>query len=373
MKIAILTQPLQNNYGGNLQNFALQKVLKDMGHQPVTVDRHHTQKLRAKLKLGYFKRLLLWFLGRGETPSFKFYFSKKHEADIREEISRFIETHINKTPRLYSDSEVHSAFSNNQFDAVLVGSDQCWRPSFSPNINNYFLDFLQGNRRIKKVAYAASFGTDEWEFSRRQTELCKKLVHQFDFVSVREKEAVRLVKERFDKDAHFVLDPTMLLTKHDYLYLIKHQDITSKKGVYTYILDEADWKRKIVDRVCSGLVLENYSNQHDLKNPGHKKIPSIECWLRGFVVADFVITDSFHGTVFSIIFNKPFISLANPYRGASRFESLLSELELTERLMWEFDAQQIDALVNKNINYDTLNQKLEVLRTKNKGYLIKVL
>src|SRR5690606_3849951 len=134
MKIAILTQPLHNNYGGNLQNFALQKVLKDMGHEPVTIDRHHPIRLRAKLRLGYFKRLVFHYLKGQPKPSFKAYFSNKHLATKREEITRFIDTYITKTPRLYSDVAVQKAFAQGKFDAVVVGSDQCWRPMYSPNI-----------------------------------------------------------------------------------------------------------------------------------------------------------------------------------------------------------------------------------------------
>jgi len=234
MKIAILTQPLHNNYGGNLQNFALQKVLKDLGHQPLTIDRHHAVKLRAKLRLGYFKRLILSLLGRGERPDFKSYFSKTHEDYVREEISRFIDAHISKTPRLYSDAQVHSVFSHNQFDAVVVGSDQCWRPIYSPGIYTYFLDFLQQDKSIKKIAYAASFGTDDWEFTPEQTERCKQLVQQFDLVTVREKAAVNLVKEKFNKEAQFVLDPTLLLTKVDYEQLFKEQNYPLIR-VYTHI------------------------------------------------------------------------------------------------------------------------------------------
>ena len=104
MNIAILTQPLHNNYGGNLQNFALQKVLKDLGHEPITIDRHSPISLRTKLRLVYFKRLLLHYLKGEPKPSFNAYFiSKKQQADIRQEISRFIDTHITYTPRLYSD------------------------------------------------------------------------------------------------------------------------------------------------------------------------------------------------------------------------------------------------------------------------------
>ncbi len=373
MKIAILTQPLHNNYGGNLQNFALQKVLRDMGHEPVTIDRHSSVKLRTKLKLGYFKRLVFSLLGCGEKPSFKSYFSKKHEAYLREEVSRFIDTHINKTPKLYSDAQVHAVFANNQFDTVVVGSDQCWRPIYSPSIYCYFLNFLQQEERIKKISYAASFGTDEWEFSPEQAERCKQLVQQFDLVTVREKAAVNLVREKLNKEAHFVLDPTMLLNREDYEQLLQGCNLPNNQGLYTYILDRTDWKKEVVETTKNKLGLKQYSSQHDLKNPGQQKIPSIESWIKGFADADFVITDSFHGTVFSIIFNKPFISLVNVDRGASRFESILGELELTERLMSDFDKQQIEALVQKNISYDGINQKLDNLRTKSKELLVKAL
>ena len=98
MKIAILTQPLHTNYGGNLQNFALQKVLTDMGHEPVTIDRHHTVKLRTKLKLGYFKNLLMHFLKGAPKPLWKSYFSsKKEQAYLRQDITTFIDAYITKT------------------------------------------------------------------------------------------------------------------------------------------------------------------------------------------------------------------------------------------------------------------------------------
>lgn len=370
MKIAILTQPLHNNYGGNLQNFALQKVLRDLGHESVTIDRHSPASWKEKLKLGYFKRLVFFALGRGEKPRFEYYFSRKYEAYKREEVIRFVEEYIAKTPRLYSDSEIYSVFIKNKFDAVVVGSDQCWRPSYSPSIYSYFLDFLQKEKDIRKIAYAASFGTDNWEFSPEQTERCKQLVQQFDLVSVREKAAVNLVKEKLNKDAKFALDPTLLLKKEDYENLLKGHDLPSNSGVYTYILDNAKWKSEVVEKVKNKLGLEQYSSQHDGLYLEQKKIPSIESWIKGFADAHFVVTDSFHGTVFSIIFNKPFISLVNISRGASRFESILDELMLMERLVAEFKEEQVDALLNSPINYESVQENLKILR-ENSISLIK--
>ncbi len=370
MKIAILTQPLHTNYGGNLQNFALQKVLTDMGHEPVTIDRHHTVKLRTKLKLGYFKNLLMHFLKGTPKPLWKSYFSsKKEQAYLRQDITAFIDAYITKTPRLYSDKAVQAIFKENNFEAVIVGSDQCWRPMYSPNIYTYYLDFLKDNKEIKKLAYAASFGTDQWEYTEEQTARCKKLIQQFDLVTVREKAAVNLVAEKLNKDAEFVLDPTLLLSKEDYIELFVGKNLPDNKGIYTYILDDSDWKTQVVETAKETLGLPQFSNQHNKHTVNSEKIPSIESWIKGFADADFVITDSFHGTVFSIIFNKPFISLVNVSRGASRFESILGELELTERLLSEFDNQKVEELVQEFIDYVDLNHKLDLLRSTSKAQI----
>lgn len=374
MKIAILTQPLHTNYGGNLQNFALQKVLTDMGHEPVTIDRHHTVKLRTKLKLGYFKNLLMHFLKGTPKPLWKSYFSsKKEQAYLRQDITAFIDAYITKTPRLYSDKAVQAIFKENNFKAVIVGSDQCWRPMYSPNIYTYYLDFLKDNKEIKKLAYAASFGTDEWEYTEEQTARCKKLIQQFDLVTVREKAAVNLVAGKLNKDAEFVLDPTLLLSKEDYIELFVGKNLPDNKGIYTYILDDSDWKTQVVETAKETLGLPQFSNQHNKHTINSEKIPSIESWIKGFADADFVVTDSFHGTVFSIIFNKPFISLVNVSRGASRFESILGEFDLMQRLASDFDQQHIEALIEEAIAYDGVNQKLDALRRHSKEVLKKAL
>lgn len=370
MKIAILTQPLHNNYGGNLQNFALQKVLRDMGHEPVTIDRHSSVKLRTKLKLGYFKNLLMHFLKGTPKPLWKSYFSsKKEQAYLRQDITAFIDAYITKTPRLYSDKAVQAIFKENNFEAVIVGSDQCWRPMYSPNIYTYYLDFLKDNKEIKKLAYAASFGTDQWEYTEEQTVRCKKLIQQFDLVTVREKAAVNLVTEKLNKDAEFVLDPTLLLSKEDYIELFVGKNLPDNKGIYTYILDDSDWKTQVVETAKETLGLPQFSNQHNKHTVNSEKIPSIESWIKGFADADFVVTDSFHGTVFSIIFNKPFISLVNVSRGASRFESILGEFDLMQRLASDFDQQYIEALIEEAIAYDGVNQKLDALRSHSKEVL----
>lgn len=169
------------------------------------------------------------------------------------------------------------------------------------------------------------------------------------------------------------MDPTLLLSKEDYIELFVGKNLPDNKGIYTYILDDSDWKTQVVETAKETLGLPQFSNQHNKHTVNSEKIPSIESWIKGFADADFVVTDSFHGTVFSIIFNKPFLSLVNVSRGASRFESILGEFDLMQRLASDFDQQYIEALIEEAIAYDGVNQKLDALRRHSKEVLKKAL
>lgn len=371
MKIAIMTQPLGPNYGGIIQAWALQQVLKKAGHEPVTINRQNDVKSPAyrAARLGY--RMLKKALGKRTVP-----INLEHYLpDIFQHNYAFIDQHISMSGPLNSTAKLKAHFGREQYDAVIVGSDQTWRPKYSPNIDNFFLDFLQGSD-IKRIVYASSFGVDEWEFTEEQTQRCALLAKQFDAISVREKSGVDLCKTHLGVEATHVLDPTLLLEREAYEALYKNKVIPKKKGIYTYILDQAEWKNQVVETAKRVLKKEQYSNQqkNDLSGLSKNtlndyKIPSLESWLKGFADADFVITDSFHGTVFSIIFNKPFISLVNPSRGASRFYSLTSELGLTDRLLNSYDKSVVSELLNVPIDYENINRKLGVLVEESKCFL----
>ena len=201
------------------------------------------------------------------------------------------------------------------FDAYLVGSDQVWRPIYSYCLSNYFLDFTIG-QHVKRIAYAASFGTSKWEFTEGQTTRCAALAKQFDAISVREDSGVVLCKKYLGVDAVHLLDPTMLLNKEDYIRLVEQEQIpSSEKKLMTYILDQSEEKQAIVRKISQTLSLSPnvVMPEKNFAQVGKKDIdqcvfPPVTDWLRGFMDAEYVVTDSFHGTVFSIIFNKPFVA-----------------------------------------------------------------
>lgn len=366
-KIAILTQPLGHNYGGIIQNYALQKVLKDMGHQPETINRVGNRHAFQ----------ILFILSRCKQFVYKYILQKniltKKERELIDKNNlSFLKKYINRSVLINADNDLSEYFKNNKFDAVIVGSDQTWRPKYSPNIYNYYLDFLEDNQQIKKLAYASSFGTAEWEYTTEETEKCKKLVKQFDAISVREAAGVDLCKNKLGVDATHLLDPTLLLTADDYSEIINRPK--ENKELFTYVLDESKEKQDFINEVSQKLNLKQHTNQGisfnaNVKRPLEELIkPPLETWLQGFRDAEFVITDSFHGTVFSIINKKPFISLVNVERGASRFESFLSKLGLEERMV--YDVETFDQnLLEKNIDYEAVHQKLNVLKEESLNFL----
>ena len=230
-----------------------------------------------------------------------------------------------------------------KFDAIIVGSDQVWRPKYAfPDIRSFFLDFLKNNQKTLRISYAASFGTDMQEYSEKEIRDCGNLIEKFDAVSVRESSALHLINNVFKWKCpaapQLVLDPTMLLEKDEYLKIVPYStEIKKTKELFYYILDMTPDKKKLIDNICIDEELKKFTVFPKSTLPNSKVedkvIPPVERWIQGFNKAAIIITDSFHGCVFSIIFNKPFIVYANEKRGIARFRSLLEMFNLEDRLI----------------------------------------
>lgn len=360
MKIGILTLPLHTNYGGILQAYALQTVLERMGHEV-----HVIEEKRRPLSIPiqnmpfcYGKRIVKNIIGR----KFPIFYEQKYNREqpiIRQNTDKFIKKYIH-----IAEYDDFSDIKELEYDAIVVGSDQVWRPKYFGlnQIENAYLKFAEG-WNIKRIAYAASFGTDEWEYNSKQTSECGRLLRMFDAVSVREDSGVDLCKRYFGVEAQHVLDPTMLLNREDYIKLFEAADTPKSKGnLLCYILDETEEKKALIKRIADekGLIPFNVKSQSDdINSPVSERIqPSLEQWLRGFYDAEFVVTDSFHACVFSILFNKPFIVYGNVDRGLSRFKSLLTMFGLEDRIITnvidevnssEIDWNRVDRILNGRI------------------------
>mgnify|MGYP001497750536 CR=1 FL=1 len=353
MKIGILTITPNIGYGGIMQAYALQYILQQQGHEVFLLNR--------KTKYSLFKKLLI-FLKRFIK---KYLYGKdialtlnKEYTFISQNTEPFLQKYIRRTSDIYTTNEL-SETAQQGFEAFVVGSDQVWRPKYVPDIYNYYLDFLKEDRNIKRIAYAASFGTDKWEYSADEENKCLMLIQQFDAVSVRERSAVGLCEKHFDVSPDLVLDPTLLLPKSIYLNLIKNNNSVAELDMFTYILDMNDDKRKMIKQIQQNLGLELFefnTNGENREAPLSERIaPSVESWIYGFSSAKYIVTDSFHGCAFSIIFNKPFLVYGNIERGLSRFTSLLGLLNLDDSPIpstYEITSNRLTA----PINWEEVNQ-----------------
>lgn len=377
MKIGILTQPLHANYGGLLQNYALQQTLVRAGHEVETIDWGGGSGLRAMLYR--MKVQVLHALLPSRYPKLRYKPNNNERAIIQRNTHHFINTYINHTEAMHSYEEFVKQASKGKYDAYVVGSDQCWRPCYNAFLSSMFLDFVQ-DKQVKRIAYAASFGTDKWEFTPQQTAVCVPLAKKFDMVSVREDSGVKLCKENLGVDAVHVLDPTMLLTKEDYIQLIeKEKEPKSDGTLFNYILDPDAKKSAFIQKVAKAKGLKAFQVlpkcQTETRTKGDVKkciedcvFPGVTTWLRAFMDAEMTIVDSFHGMVFSIIFNKPFWAIGNVSRGMSRFTSLLKMFHLEDRLL---DADNLDDVdFSKPIDWTMVNGILEEKRRECKNLLL---
>lgn len=339
MKIAIITQPLFHNYGGLLQNFALQTVLKRLGHEPVTLRRPRSVNW-VRICLSDIKTLLMWCLGKGKSRPFPYLALQIKRIRAQRHTNYFIRRYISHTPGLQSKEENAEYIRRHGIKAVIAGSDQVWRPLFNPDLGRSFLNFTEAFDVIR-LAYATSFGLEHWgEFTPESTEMCRQLVSRFKAVSVREDSAVELCRRHLGIEAQWLLDPTMLLDADDYRDLIRREHEPPSEGnLFCYILDREPHKSAIIQQVAHHLNLTPFERMpkrplQDAESASLRELtfPTVTAWLRAFDDAKFVIVDSFHGAVFSIIFNKPFIVIGNELRGMARFHSLLRMFNLQNRL-----------------------------------------
>lgn len=377
MKIGILTLPLNSNYGGVLQAYALQTVLKRMGHDVLEVELKKNLRWQYpplwKIPLSFGKRFLFKYIVRRKNQKILL---ERYERKIYPLLVHDILEFISKYIKQFKVDKFIDC--KGKFDAFVCGSDQIWRYKyylfFEGDIANVYLKFL-GDDSCKRIAYAASFGTDNWEYPAKETAECKNWIQKFDAVSVREETGVKLCSTYYDIKAKHVLDPTMLLSKDDYVDLIEKSDVPKSKGnLFCYILDNTDEKMNVVKNIEKQRHLSSFFMNGDCGNwteDLEKRIqPPVESWLRAFYDSEFIVTDSFHACVFSILFHKQFLVIGNKERGLARIYSLLSMFGLEDRLTSDTG---LDINRMKTIDYDRVDEILAKHREESRTFLIQAL
>jgi hypothetical protein len=360
---------LNPNFGGILQAWALQQTIQKLGFpNAIGVARNKSSTFSFfKLNAYLFSHLLT----KRAAPRT----SKKllHRAKLGLML-RFASKNMITAKVFASDGSVNSKLTS-KFNNFVVGSDQIWRPDYA-NIRTFLLDFTRNRRNITRIAYAASFGRNPYLYQELAQKEMSALAQSFDAISVREKSSINFVHSVWGSEAVSLVDPTMLLYREDYLPIMK-TTTHSSTSLFSYILDSTPEKEEGVIFLRDSLepVLDSSRKENPIDNPATvaKLIWSdksnIHTWLDSLAGADFVVTDSFHGCAFSIIFNKPFAVFINEERGKERFDSLLQTFGLESRVI--DSSNNYSQLVHEPIDWAAVNSIREEQRLKGLSFLMK--
>lgn len=353
----ILAHPIYENYGGILQAYALQRVVSRCVKKAKTLDYLPQWFIPLTHVAGMRERIECW------RAFFRLYRGKiggRIEPCIKQHLFSPFKFALMQTCKLDSN---RSQLKKADFaDAYIVGSDQVWRGIYARAIESlpfFFLDFATPAQRQRSIAYAASFGSDEWEGTPEETAECARLLKEFKAVSVREHSGIRICREAFGVEAVQMPDPTLLLEPADYSRVIRRWWTRRLPAPFmaVYLLDETEAKNQLVQNVAATAQL--YPQQLTAHADAAKvmdRLPlSVPQWLRCMRDCECVLTDSFHGCVFAIIFNKPFVCLGNTARGSARFDSLLGTFGLQERLLSDPTPAQVADCMRTPIDWERVN------------------
>lgn len=320
MKIALLNLPFDSNYGGNLQRYALVKILQDMGVEVEHIFIMYRPRLKWYMKpLVYTYRIMKFVCGACDNPIDKEGAYWHKYWNIYQDALSFYNKYIPHTDLITKKSDLKKL---SKYDAYIVGSDQVWRKKIASQygVKTYFFDYLK-DATAPRYAFAVSFGTDKNELCAKEVSELGLLYSKFSKVSVRESSGLKLLARYGwnNPKPDLCLDPTFLLKAKDYNALIDAAETSPCKGeLFCYILDKTPEIEKLIELESKKRNLTPF--EQSLGQDG--KSMTIEQWLRCFRDSSFIITDSYHGTVFSIIYNKPHITLKNSFRGNARLDEL---------------------------------------------------
>ncbi|EPY8569409.1 polysaccharide pyruvyl transferase family protein [Shigella flexneri] len=372
-KIGILNfQYSDHNYGAVLQAVALENVLKQLGKNAEHINFIPNKKGNKNIKQLIIK--FLTFIGL-KSLIYRAFNKKviiKNKVEGSEIFEDFRNKYLNRTKAFHSLNELIEL--EDSYSSVIVGSDQVWRPKMYSDLTEieiYFLSFI--SQKTKKISYAASFGVERWEYDKNDyvTHKAQKYLNKFNSISVREKSGVEICSSVFDIRAEHVLDPTLLIGRDFFDNLIKDKQPLVQKTISYYKLDLCESFLTGIEHLANLTGYETNNIYYKQLNNGSYEYYPVLDWLSMINSSSIIITDSFHCVCFSILFNKNFYCCLNKERGASRLESLLSELGLEDRLISEEELSRIYTI--DDINFSPVEDILNRHRKQSIEFLVSAI
>ncbi|MDU0808908.1 polysaccharide pyruvyl transferase family protein [Aquirufa regiilacus] len=353
MKIGILTFHRAHNYGAVLQAYALQEVLKELGHDVKFID-HINKEIMGAYKIVNLRQ---FFIGKGLR-----FFPELYLLWYRYKRSVFFNLFIKSN--LSIDSNIAFDSLEDNYDAIIVGSDQVWNYDLTGGFDEYYwANFKNKNTKIKIVSYAASMEVPN--MSEKEKSLIARLLNNFDSIGVREDSLKEHLQPLTSRNINVVADPT-LLTDINLWNKIAVRPLSSKPYLLLYQVRNNSKNEVLAKKVAEKLNLEivYLSARIDTKNSSFCRSASPSEYLGLFKYASFVLCSSFHGTVFSTLFKVPFYSILMGDGKDSRSISLLKSLNLSDRAI-----SYNDEVVYKPIDWSKVDEKRERIKQASINYL----
>ena len=374
LKIGVITLALSNNYGAILQTYATGCVLKKLNTLPEIFN--YNDKRRLHYKMNAFKIL--------KNNIWKAFVLIITQGRKERRFNNFRKDYIPLTKPYKSNDELRR--SNEKYDVYISGSDQIWNPDLYLFDFSYLLDFVPVKK--KKISYGSSFGKSS--LGNYDVSKMKKLLNQYSFISVREKSGVQIVRNVCGKRAEIVLDPTLLLYT-EWFQLANRASEKAKKfhGILCYVMPGDSIVENAIESLAQQLALKTglpimrlgiKEYQYFKYGPSGCDITAGPCdFLQYFINAAYIVTNSFHGTIFSLNFSKKFFVPVN-YELAKEnalHERILSVVEMLQAegvlisannpllpKQWEVDNQLVQRNIEKmrNDSIDYLKRALRLER-----------
>lgn len=393
MKVAILTYARTNNYGATLQCYALNKYIQSLGHETIIINVPLDDGSVRRVKRPLYRRLLSFVWSCFYTIYKKlFSHNRLHDYEIRYILNKeqrekeqmysnqnmvlFDEFRSQYLPNITSEYFYESDFASNypEADAYVVGSDQVWNVDIcKKQYPIFFLSFVKPGR--KKISYAACMGgNDGIIFEGEQKEKIKQLLSDFNCISVRNQMAVTICQNNFQFTPKQVLDPTFLVDNYD--ELLTESSIDAKGCMYIdkFIINDL-WVNAIKEiSKNKGLQIRMDNCLIEIDEVPYAPLCRIQDWLKIIKTSDLIFTDSFHCSVFCILFRKQFVVAPSYQGGEGRMLDLLDKMGIEGRFYYTPDELINNINVwSKPIDYDAVWARIEEQRIDSKNYLIEAL
>lgn len=384
-KVGIVSCYFKHNYGSMLQAYATQKILDDMGIENETINIDENIDFANGKKKYYMEQIFNFQFIKSKFGMIKLKLDKKINKELGKNIAirdkkyeEFKEKYFKLTEPFKTYSELTENTKKN-YSAVLVGSDQLWLP-VNVVADYYTLNFVPDE--IKKISYSTSFGVSS--IPEKYKEEYRKFLNRIDYLSTREVAGQSLIKELTGKEAKLVCDPTLLFNKDEWMVIQQKERIIKDKYILCYFLGKNIEHRKFAERLKAKtgykIISLNHADEYVKYSDKFADETPYDVGPAEFLNmvrnAEYVCTDSFHGTIFSLINNVKFFTFRRYNNKSkvstnSRIDSLLGIVNLKDRLI--IGNENIDEQISKKIDFNDVNIKLEEFRNNSKEFLEKAI